>query len=313
MKLPIKNTFTLNNVFTVFAAVAFSYFFYGLHLFLANTVFFISQQWQLKNYFLLSLYVVWSVAILKLLDTIWQNIAKTHPDDKEVQNHLIPFLKATSKIVIVLIITALSLNDWNVNLAPLLASAGVAGVAIAFAAKDIVANFFGGISIFFDKPYKVGDFVIIDEKYRGEVIQIGMRSTKIKTRDEILITIPNSVMTTNAVINETGLDPVLRLRIPVQVSYRSNLASVEQIILEVIGKHKSVLKEPPIKVRYRGFEESGVGLEALANIDEPANRGLIVHELIKAIHSEFGKQGVEVPYPRRDVFVINKETITGLT
>ena len=259
------------------------------------------------------MYVVWSVAIVKLLDTIWQNIAKTHPDDKEVQNHLIPFLKATSKIVIVLIITALSLNDWNVNLAPLLASAGVAGVAIAFAAKDIVANFFGGISIFFDKPYKVGDFVIIDEKYRGEVIQIGMRSTKIKTRDEILITIPNSVMTTNAVINETGLDPVLRLRIPVQVSYRSNLASVEQIILEVIGKHKSVLKEPPIKVRYRGFEESGVGLEALANIDEPANRGLIVHELIKAIHSEFGKQGVEVPYPRRDVFVINKETITGLT
>ena len=187
-----------------------------------------------------------------------------------------------------------------------MASAGVAGLAVAFAAKDTVANLFGGVSIFFDKPYKVGDYVIVDDKYRGEVIQIGMRSTKIKTRDNVLLTVPNSVMVTNAVINETGFDPKLRIRIPLGVSYKEDLEKVEKVLVDTLKKHSRVLSSPAPRVRFRAFGESAVELEVLGVIKTPPERGRTIHELIKKIHKSFKKEGIEIPYPHREVYLHQK-------
>ena len=142
----------------------------------------------------------------------------------------IPFLDNLVKLLTIGVVIFIILGIWSIDITPLFLSAGVAGVAVAFAAKDTVANLFGGFSVFIDKPYKIGDYVIVNEKYRGEVVEIGMRSTKIRTRDNVLLTIPNSVMVTNAVINETGFDPKLRIRISLGVSHNSDLEKVEEIL-----------------------------------------------------------------------------------
>ena len=249
--------------------------------------------------------IIWSRAILKILRIVSSEL-ENRLDKTGRSSDAVPFLENFAKVTLFAIIALIFLTTWGVNITPLLASAGVAGLAVAFAAKDTVANLFGGISVFFDKPYKVGDYVIVDDKYRGEVIQIGMRSTKIKTRDNVLLTVPNSVMVTNAVINETGFDPKLRIRIPLGVSYDEDLDKVEKVLVDTLKKHPKVLASPAPRVRFRAFGDSAVELEVLGVIKTPPERGRTIHELIKKIHKRLKKEGIEIPYPHREVYLHNR-------
>lgn len=243
--------------------------------------------------------VIWGVALINILRFLLREYDAKHEDGR--LSDAIPFSENLIVIVVVSIVALLALDAWGVNITPLLASAGVAGLGVAFAAKDSVSNLFGGISVFLDKPYKIGDYVIIRDQYRGEVTEIGMRSTKIRTRDNVLITIPNSVMVTDAVINETGFDPKLRIRIPIGIAYGSDLDNVEYILIGLLKKHESVLNDPEPKVRYRLFGDSAVELEVLAVIDKPAHKGQVIHELIKEIHRVFKEENITIPFPQRDV------------
>ena len=193
------------------------------------------------------------------------------------------------------------LSVWKVNLTPLFASAGIAGIAVGFAAKDTLANFFGGISIFFDRCYKVGDYVILDSGERGEVVDIGIRSTKIKTRDDILITIPNSIMANSKIINETAPVPRYRLRVPVGVAYGSDLRRVEQLLVEAAKAHPLVKREPFPRARIRQFSSSSIDFELLCWVKDPADRGLVIHELFHTIYQTFDANGITIPFPQLDV------------
>src|SRR3989338_6299492 len=240
--------------------------------------------------------------LLPIVKKLLLELNRTSAVNKEGEIHsAIPLVNNVLTIGIIALFGLVVLRIYEIDITPAIASAGIVGVALAFAAKDLVANLFGGISVFFDKPYQIGDYVIINEHYRGEVIEIGTRSTKIKTRDNILVTVPNSVMVTNAVINETGFEPSLKVRIPIQIAYKSNLENVEKIIISTVKTHREILHDPAPIVRYRQFADSGINLEVLVVIAHPADRGRIVHELIKLIFNEFQKKDIDIPYPQRDV------------
>jgi small-conductance mechanosensitive channel len=224
-------------------------------------------------------------------------------DSKESLNATLPFINNVSRIIIFTGVFLFILSLFKIDITPALASAGVIGVAFAFAAKDFVANLFGGISVFFDRPYVVGDYVIIADKYRGEVIEIGMRSTRIKTRDDVLLTVPNSVMTTNAVVNETGFDPRLRIRIPIQIDYSEDLQRVENVLLDVAYQNGDILNEPKPIVRYREFGESSINLELLVMISKPSEKGRIIHEMLKLVHHRFKSEHIHIPYPQRSIHI----------
>lgn len=245
---------------------------------------------------------IWSLSLAQIIQILLKAYDSKHPKDTRLSDAL-PFLESLIVFTFLGIAFAVALDLWGVNITPLIASAGVAGIGVAFAAKDTISNLFGGISVFFDQPYKVGDFVIIEEKYRGKVVSIGMRSTKIRTRDNVLITIPNSVMVTNPVINETGFDPKLRIRVPVGVSYDSDLERVEHVTKNVLKKDKRVLDKPAPTVRFRSFGDSSINLEALGVIEEPSEKGTVTHDLIKEIHKSFKEEGISIPYPQRDVHI----------
>lgn len=215
----------------------------------------------------------------------------------------VPFMSNFAKIGLFALAAIIIMRLYQIDVTPAIASAGVAGVALAFAAKDFVANLFGGVSVFFDKPYTIGDYVILQGQHRGEVMDIGMRSTKIKTRDSVLLTVPNSVMVTDVVVNETGYETHLRVRIPIEVSYDSDLEKVEKVLNDVAKKHEKVLENPAPRVRYREFKESGIGLELLIEIPEPSKRGHITHDIIKMVHKRFLKENIHIPYPKRDIYM----------
>jgi MscS family membrane protein len=249
-------------------------------------------------------FILWGATLTQVVQ-VFSFALKRHLEHTHsvIDSDLIPFINNITRVVVVGLVALLILDNWGIDITPLLASAGVIGVAVAFAAKDTVANLFGGVSVFIDRPYRVGDYVIVNDQYRGEVTEIGMRSTKIRTRDNVLVTVPNLVMVTNAVVNETGTDPHLRVRLALGVAYESDLEKVEQALLETAAGHSEVSKHPAPTVRFRQFGDSAIELELLVTVSQPANRGRIVHELIKAINVRFKKQGIKIPFPQREIYI----------
>jgi MscS family membrane protein len=221
----------------------------------------------------------------------------------KIGRDLFLLLKNIIRAVLVVAGVLWILAIWNVNLTPLFASAGIAGIAVALAAKDTLSNFFGGISLFADNAFKVGDFIILDSAQRGEVVEIGIRSTRIKTRDDVLITIPNSIIANSKIVNESAPVPRFRIRIPVGVAYESDLDKVEEVLMAVVRANPKVVTEPEPRVRYRTFADSSINLELLLWIEDPAIKGIETHNLLKAIHRAFREQGITIPFPQRDLYV----------
>ena len=212
-------------------------------------------------------------------------------------------IKNISRIVLLFTGILWGLVIWKVNLTPLFASAGIIGIAIALAAKDTLANFFGGIALFVDAAYKVGDYIILDSGERGEVVEVGIRSTKIKTRDDILITVPNSIMSTTKIINQSAPEPRYRIRIDVGIAYDSNLRLVEKTLLSVAEQNHALADKPLPRVRVRSFGESAINFQLLVWVQDPRHRGRETHNLLKMIHSAFQERGIEIPFPKRDIYL----------
>ena len=252
--------------------------------------------------------LAWGWALFRLFKRISDRRLVEIISRGKIGNDLYQLFHNLGRIFLAAAVVLWVLSIWKVDLTPMFASAGIAGIAVAIAAKDTLANFFGGISIFFDRTYKVGDYIIVDNSDRGEVVEIGIRSTRIKTRDDVLITIPNAILANAKIINESAPEPRFRIRIPVGVSYGSDLEEVERILLGVAADNPAVVEEPAPRVRLRAFADSSVDFELLCWIDDPALKGLATHELLKAVFAAFREKGITIPFPQRDIHVRGQET-----
>jgi MscS family membrane protein len=256
--------------------------------------------------------LVWGICIARISNLIIESSVYKMADITGLGREVIPLIENVWKVVIIAAGFMVILSLWKVSITPLLASAGIMGAAVAFAAKDTIANFFGGISIFVDRPYKIGDYIVLDQGERGEVVEIGIRSTRIKTRDDILISIPNSIIANTKIINESAPIPNFRVRIRIGVAYGSDIEIVEKTLTEIASENENILKEPEPRARFREFGESSLNFELLCWIKEPALRGLTVHELNKAIYKKFNEEGIKIPFPQRDIHIYGKEGINAL-
>ena len=192
---------------------------------------------------------------------------------------------------------------WEIDVTPLLAGAGIAGIAVGFAAKDTVANFFGGVALYFDDTYRVGDFVELDSGETGTVVKVGVRSTALLTRDEVLVTVPNSVLNATKVINQSAPSRRRRVRVPVGVAYGTDLDTLEGLLVDIAVAEPLVLDSPKPRCRFRRFGDSALAYELLCWVSSPTRRAKAVHRLNRAIHDRFADEGIEIPYPKRDVSV----------
>ncbi|MFP4543987.1 MAG: mechanosensitive ion channel family protein [Bacteroidota bacterium] len=254
-----------------------------------------------ENILLTVITLISMVATIKVSNVIIQNAVISRQDNTGLGKDIIPLAANFSKIIVVIGAAALGIAIWGLDLTPLLASAGVASVIIAFAAKDTFANFFGGISVFMDKPYQLGDYINLESGERGEVVAIGMRSTRIKTRDDIIISMPNSIISNQKIINESAPVTKYRMRIPVGVAYGSDIDLVEEVLLSAALENPRVATEPDPRVRFREFGNSSLNFELLCWGEIPAQRGITSHELNKSIYRKFEENNIKIPFPQRDV------------
>ena len=221
-----------------------------------------------------------------------------------IEERTIPLFDILSKLALIGGASYALLLIWQVDPTPWFASAGVIGIAVGFAARDTLANLFAGIFIIADSPYKLGDFVTLDSGERGLVTHVGVRSTRLETRDDIEITVPNSVMANAKIINETGGRwEKERIRIKVGVAYGSDVDRVCEVLVNIASHHDHICPDPKPRVRLRGFGDSSLDFELLCWIDEPVLRGRLSHEMYMEVYKTFQREGIEIPFPQRDVWV----------
>ena len=249
--------------------------------------------------------ILWLIAMIRIFNWIAEHYMSNVQEKGKIGKDLFMLLKNVIRVIVIIAGLLWFLSIWQVNLTPFFASAGIAGIAVALAAKDTLANFFGGISIFMDNTYKVGEYIILDSGERGEVVEIGIRSTRIKTRDDVIVNIPNSIMANSKIINESAPIPRFRIRVPIGVAYGSNLEKVEDLLLAVAHANDNIETYPEPRVRLRTFADSSVNFQLLCWVKDPRDKGIETHNLLKAAYTAFDEQGITIPFPQRDVHIIN--------
>ena len=250
--------------------------------------------------------IFWSTALFHSFMHVISWYSQSSKKDSMIQKHTLPVFDNTGKVVIFLLAVYFVLISWGVDVTGLLASATVLGVTLSFAAKDTVANLFSGFFIMADTPYKPGDYINLDGGERGYVKTIGLRSTRIMTRDDIEITLPNSLIANSKIINESGGPKENeRIRININVSYGSDIEKVRKILMKIGQDSQNICTIPKPRVRFRNFEDSSLRFELLAWIEKPANRGRIIDELNSNIYNTFNDEKIEFPYPQRTIHIKN--------
>ena len=249
-------------------------------------------------------YVIWTLFVLRVVRALLAFISR-HPTKVSVLHaQTLPLFDNLAMIVIVVIAVYLVFTAWGVDMTAWLASAGILGIAVGFAAKDTLANLFSGVFIMADAPYKIGDYVVLDSGERGEITHIGIRSTRLKTRDDVEVTVPNAIMGNTKIINESGgPHEKYRIRVKVGVAYGSDIDRVEAILLEIASANALVCETPEARVRFRAFGASSLDFELLCWVGQPAQRGLATHELLCAIYKRLNAEKIEIPYSKHDLYI----------
>ncbi len=249
-------------------------------------------------------FIVWTIFLLRVVRTLLRGIAANEDRIKVLHPQTLPLFENIAMIVIVVLAVYVIFSAWNVDMTAWLASAGIVGIAVGFAAKDTLANLFSGVFIMADAPYKIGDFVVLDTGERGEITHIGIRSTRLMTRDDIEVTVPNSIMGNTKIINESGgAEEKFRIRIAVGVAYGSDIDQVREILMQIALADEAVCEDPEPRVRFRAFGPSSLDFELLCWIDQPVLRGRVIDELNGQVYKRFIEEGVEIPYSKRDVYI----------
>jgi len=244
----------------------------------------------------------WLRAGLRAARIVLELVASNSHRFEIIQERTIPMFDMTIKILLVGLAAYIFLLIWGINPTAWLASAGVIGIAVGFAARDTLANLFSGISIVADAPYKIGDFIVLDTGERGRVTHLGMRSTRLLTRDDVEVTIPNGVIANAKIVNESGGPWIKhRIRVPVGVAYGSDVDEVCNLLEETAKNNSDVVEMPSPRVRMRAFGTSSLGFELLAWIAHPELRGRVRHDLLKAIYNNLNQQGINIPFPQTDI------------
>jgi small conductance mechanosensitive channel len=205
-------------------------------------------------------------------------------------------LETLAKYTILGFGTILALDQLGFNVTSLIAGLGVAGLALGFAAKDTLANFIAGVTILWDRPFRVGDRVEADGEF-GQVKKITLRSTRIHTGDNKVVIIPNQNIVNSKIINHT-MQASLRMVIPYGIAYEADIAQARAVVLAVVEGDDRIRERPPPEVGVIELAASSVNMELRLWLKNPHHEGPILSEYLEKIKLALDAAGIAIPYPQ---------------
>jgi len=204
------------------------------------------------------------------------------------------------ELVFILIGVIIAFQSIGINLSGLAVIFGLLSVGIGFGLQNITSNFVAGLILLFERPIKVGDRVTVGGM-EGDVVEINIRSTTIRSLNNIDIIVPNSEFVSSQVVNWSHGDRRIRLDIEVGVSYNSDLETVLRSLKEVAWENQEILRDPEPDVHLREFGDSSWNMKLRVWIDNPKRHPVVRSDINCAIVRKFRENGVEIPFPQTDL------------
>jgi MscS family membrane protein len=267
------------------------------------------EHFKLKSTFYRSfidslLVLIISIIVLKIITGFskqwlkeWASKTESTADDR-----LIPLVEKILKAVVIILATIFILDAWEVDISPLLATAGIAGIAISFAVKDSLANMIGGIQLVLDRTFKVGDKVTLESGELGVILDIGLRSTKLKTYDNEVIYIPNGSLANAKLKNYTVPDLSIRVNVNFGVEYGSDPEQVRQVVLEAVKKIETVLSDPAPAVQFLEMSDFSLDFVARVWVQNYTDAYRTKLEATDVIYRALNNAKIGIPFPTQTIF-----------
>jgi small-conductance mechanosensitive channel len=259
---------------------------------------------------LLDLYFVLLVFIgvritWKLIDVLekWYRARSVEMGNEAQLAPAIGWLVRLGHVVIVLTALIILLSHFGVDVLAFAAALGLTGFAISLAAKDTISDVIAGMIIMVDQPFRVGDRIQIqDENTWGDVSDIGLRTTRIRTRDNRLVIVPNSIIGTNQVVNYTFPDPNYRIQTHVGIPYGTDIISARKIMIDVVRQVEGVLEDKPVEALYIDMTNWAMVFRVRWWIESYADTRRMFDKVHSALQEALDEAGIEIP---NDAFDVN--------
>lgn len=256
----------------------------------------------------------WSITGLRIGSVVVEHVTRRDPRIL-VRQRMRPLFEILSRVIVVAAGVYFVFLSWGIDVTAWAASAGIVGVAVGFAAQETLANLIAGIVILVDAPYKVGDWLLLDGDTRVRVVDIGIRSTRVMTPEDVEIVVPNSMMANSRIVNPSG-GPRRhqRMSIRLEVIYGSDLYKVRRTLLDVADHEAEIIRnahtERP-QVVLRRFADSGVAMELHVWIPDPAVYEAVSDRLHQAVYDRFTAEGIQFAFPTRTVVFASSDERPG--
>jgi small-conductance mechanosensitive channel len=203
------------------------------------------------------------------------------------------FLMGTALIVV--------FKHFNYDIFSLVTALGIGSLALGMAAKDTLAHMISGFTIMIDRPFRIGDRIQLVGGQIGDVADIGLRSTKIKTLDNQLLIIPNSDLCNTMLTNQAFPDSRVKGRVNIGVAYGSDVDQVKQVLIAVAGEVEEVLSDPPSEAFLVSFGDSALNMALFFWVEEYSTLFAITDKINTLIIKRFSEFSIEIPFPTRTV------------
>jgi len=249
--------------------------------------------------------LIFAYLVYVLIDITFIRVGKkiTLKTETPIDDTLLHIAHTSLKAAFVVIAILYTLSTWGVEISPLLASLGIAGIAVALALQQTLSNVFAGISLIMDRTIRVGDIVKLETGEMGEIYSISLRSVRIKTFDNEMIIIPNSILANAKIQNLLLPDPTIRVNVDFSVEYGVDPEYVKRIVLEELSSMQIIDKTKEIRILFLEMGESSLKFRAMFWVDHINKRWPAHQEAITKIYRRLYKEGIGIPFPQRTVWL----------
>ena len=223
-----------------------------------------------------------------------------------LDRQLLPLVEKVGTIFLVVTALIITLKHFDYDILSLVTALGIGSLAIGMAAKDTLANMISGFTLMIDRPFRIGDRIQLTSGQFGDVLDIGLRSTKIKTVDNTLLIIPNSDLCNTTVINQAFPDLRAKGRINLGVAYGSDVERVKELLAATAREVPEVLAEPAPEAFFTSFGDSALQMALFFWVEEYTRLFPVTDKINSLLIRRLAEQGIEIPYPTRTV-LLHKE------
>jgi len=232
----------------------------------------------------------------------WYRDRAAQAGSEEQLGPIITLLVRGGRVIVALVGISILLAHFGINVIACSAALGITGFALSLAARDTLTDMIAGLTILVDRPFRVGDRIEIQEVGTwGDVVQIGARTTRIRTRDNRMVIVPNSIISKSQVINYTFPDPRYRVQMDIGVGYGMDIEQVRRIIIDTVSRVEGVLTDKPVDALYVEMGDSAMIFRVRWWLESYVDTRQMFDQVNTALQGALDEAGIDMPYPTENL------------